>query len=1254
MTDCANLQSAFPTLIFADINDCSTLSSSQGSITTDGSNILTIDITGLDVNGPFPILAPLTKLTSLSMENNGFTGNLPDLSGFSALTSVDFSHNSFSDGTIDSNSWYASNPDLISVNLQYNCLTGVSLPVTSFTTGAGIFDNNLYNGGTDNPSCSSFDLNGNQWVNVVVGNNQVSTTTTTTTLGYVVPVVPPAPAGQNPACANIVYSFQNITTDSRVVGVDCTNPVSGPVLTYTKITYLERRQINPLAWALTGLSLSLTPALTTSCGSNCPIPASLGAISTLSSLNFKGVGFTGPVPDSFANLKGLTQLNLAGNKVSAIPAVVLNSMPGLTSIDLSGNPTLTAIDPSVFANLKSLQSVSLEGTGLPASVLQQVINTVAVSCPNIAAITLPANLGLTLPPTLVTSLTTNGGAGAVAAALADTTNADCKLLQTAFQGYNTSANIPVFTLLQQDCTAVASSPYVGYVLGPSVNFTVPATVTTTTTTTIKSGNLFRRERSLARRDAKNAAYRVSSLTIANQGIQGLLPAAIGNLTYLQTLDISGNSFNGAIPWSLLQLKKLKTFIIAGNSFLGVLPPGLDDLIINKNGGSIVYGNVCIAPNPKSQQICPNAGTKIPGPVDCFALSRVTYFVQPVFDPVWQRLQDNKALADNYPKSNNPFITDYQYQAFKHYIQGVRICKKKAPYFKYWTYAHDGFFTDTDMSTDFGSEFPTDMQTDLTGATDFGTDIYTSPDPGQQTEPVWTDWWVEPSPSQTQSINVTAAPQNADCLAVTKSFAQYTTDPDLMIDCGKIANTSVWQWEYAPSAFVKRAATSSKNFKAVGLKLNDIPMKCGTKCLIPPAIGNLGSLKNLSFSGSGFTGPLPTTFAKLKNLVSLDLSGNKLTTIPNIFSGMKNLANVDLTGNSAIKTLPQSLVTAPKIASLVAEGVPVKLPPVLLKTLLTNGGAQAVAAATAPTVYNKDCLLLKTAFANYTYVTASGVKGKVKTLLNQDCFTLTNNTYVSWTIPPSQNTSSTILTASGAVASTVSASSAATSTAVASSTGKLVRRSYHLERRAPSDPQTLYRLYLLKLVNLQIAGNLPDSLGKLPYLSVVDVSGNKFSGSFPSSFLNLTRLSKLNIAGNSFLGFLPNGLTAMIANNGGSLNLGTICVAGNPAAVCPKPKQITGPVDCFALSRDATFVNPIYDPLWKRLQDFETFDLNLPKSSNPTISEYLYWQFYHYIKSVQMCQKSAPYYSYFTYAKVNKGSVPVYPSLAKGLKRRHIR
>ncbi|KAJ3082994.1 hypothetical protein HDU99_000968, partial [Rhizoclosmatium hyalinum] len=365
-----------------------------------------------------------------------------------------------------------------------------------------------------------------------------------------------------------------------------------------------------------------------------------------------------------------------------------------------------------------------------------------------------------------------------------------------------------------------------------------------------------------------------------------------------------------------------------------------------------------------------------------------------------------------------------------------------------------------MSTDFGSEMPTDMQTDsglftegtdlpTDFGTDFGTDISTgleqSPSPSvENTEPVWTDWWVEPSPGPTQSSNVPAAPQNADCLAVTRSFARYTTDPDLMIDCGKIANTSVWQWEYAPSALVKRAATSSKNFKAVGLKLSDISLKCGNKCLIPPAIGNLGSLKNLSFSGSGFTGPLPTTFAKLKNLVSLDLSGNKLTSIPNIFSGMKNLAAVDLTGNSAIKTLPPSLVNAPKIASLVAVGVPVKLPATLLKTLLTNGGADAVAAATAPTVYNQDCLLLKTAFANYTYTTPAGVKGKVKTLLNQDCFTLTNNTYVSWTIPPSKNSSSTIFTASVTAASTVTVSS----------TGKFVRRSHHLERRGPSDPQTL--------------------------------------------------------------------------------------------------------------------------------------------------------------------------------------------------------
>ncbi|ORY40336.1 L domain-like protein [Rhizoclosmatium globosum] len=554
---------------------------------------------------------------------------------------------------------------------------------------------------------------------------------------------------------------------------------------------------------------------------------------------------------------------------------------------------------------------------------------------------------------------------------------------------------------------------------------------------------------------------ITSISLKNFGFTGSLPNFSG-WTALTSVDLSNNLFTGSVGTVYTNLSPLTSVNLQYNCLTGSSVP-------SRTGGSF-NNNLFIG------------GTNNP---ICFATTSSTT-----------------------SETTTTKTTTTSFTSFTPTSTGIG------------SMTDDGFFTDTDMSTDFGSEFPTDMQTDLTDATDFGTDIYTSPDPGQQTEPVWTDWWVEQTPSQTQSINVTAAPQNADCLAVTKSFAQYTTDPDLMIDCGKIANTSVWQWEYAPSSLARRGATSSKNY----------------------------------FSGSGSTGPLPTTFAKLKNLESLDLSGNKLTTIPNIFSGMKNLANVDLTGNSAITSLPQSLVTAPKIASL------------------------------APTVYNKDCLLLKTAFANYTYITASGVKGKVKTLLNQDCFTLTNNTYVSWTIPPSQNTSSTVLTASG-VASTVSALSAATSTAVASSTGKLVRRSHHLERRAPSDPQTLYRLYVLKLNNLQIAGNLPDALGKLPYLSVVDVSGNKFSGTFPSSFLNLTKLSKLNIAGNSFLGFLPNGLTGMIANNDGSLNLGTVCVAGNPAA---------------------------------------------------------------------LCQKSAPYYSYFTYAKVNQGSVPVYPSLANGMKRRRIR
>lgn len=65
-----------------------------------------------------------------------------------------------------------------------------------------------------------------------------------------------------------------------------------------------------------------------------------------------------------------------------------------------------------------------------------------------------------------------------------------------------------------------------------------------------------------------------------------------------------------------------------------------------------------------------------------------------------------------------------------------------------------------------------------------------------------------------------------------------------------------------------------------------------------------------------------------------------------------------------------------------------------------------------------------------------------------------------------------------------------------------------------------RLTELTLDQAGYAGSLSSTTWNLPYLQILDASGNFFSGSIPESFSNLTRLRRLALSGNSFSGEIP--------------------------------------------------------------------------------------------------------------------------------------
>ncbi|XBH59493.1 hypothetical protein VPH35_114215 [Triticum aestivum] len=72
--------------------------------------------------------------------------------------------------------------------------------------------------------------------------------------------------------------------------------------------------------------------------------------------------------------------------------------------------------------------------------------------------------------------------------------------------------------------------------------------------------------------------RVVALRLRGAGLVGALSPAIGNLTFLRTLDLSTNSLHGDIPASLGRLRRLQLLYLSDNSFSGTFPVNLSSCV----------------------------------------------------------------------------------------------------------------------------------------------------------------------------------------------------------------------------------------------------------------------------------------------------------------------------------------------------------------------------------------------------------------------------------------------------------------------------------------------------------------------------------------------------------------------------------------------------------------------------------------------------------------------------------------------------
>ena len=71
--------------------------------------------------------------------------------------------------------------------------------------------------------------------------------------------------------------------------------------------------------------------------------------------------------------------------------------------------------------------------------------------------------------------------------------------------------------------------------------------------------------------------RVGGLILANNGLTGPIPAALGSLSNLAILNLHQNALTGTIPAELGNLTDLRSLLLSENGLTGTIPRELGDL-----------------------------------------------------------------------------------------------------------------------------------------------------------------------------------------------------------------------------------------------------------------------------------------------------------------------------------------------------------------------------------------------------------------------------------------------------------------------------------------------------------------------------------------------------------------------------------------------------------------------------------------------------------------------------------------------------
>jgi Leucine-rich repeat (LRR) protein len=563
--------------------------------------------------------------------------------------------------------------------------------------------------------------------------------------------------------------------------------------------------------------------------------------------------------------------------------------------------------------------------------------------------------------------------------------------------------------------------------------------------------------------SKRHPWRVVGLDLGSQGLDGTISPAIGNLTFLRSLNLSTNTLQGEIPPTIGSLRRLQRLDLSTNMLTGAIPRNISRCI-----------------SLQVMDLDSNTGMQGSIPAEIGNLASLTYlmlFSNSLTGTIPSSLGNlsqltTLSLTNNYlegsiPASigNNPYLSFLQLSSNN--LSGLlppSLFNLSSLY--YFFLAHNKLH----------GRLPADMGESLPSVQEFGIgkNRFTGPLPlslanlsslqGLYLEYNDFTGTVPSGLGKLQNLKKFILDENKFEANNEQEWGFITS----LTNCSRLQILTIGWNRFAgkiPSSF----ANLSTNLQWLRTPMNNI------SGVLPSEIGNLASLETLDFRGNILSGVIPESIGKLTQLSELYLDSNNFSgVIPSSIGNLSGLSILSAFGNSLEGEIPPSIGNLSKLSTLD-----------LSSNKLTGFIPKEIMELPSISIY-----------LHLSYNLLEGLLPlQVGNLVNLKQLSISGNKL------------------SGEIPETIG-------NCRVMEILLMDDNSFH--GSIPATLKNMAGLTLLNLTNNKLNGSIPGNLGSLTGLQELYLAHNNLSGTIPELLANSTSLFRLDLSFNNLQGEVPKG------------------------------------------------------------------------------------------------------------------------------------